>query len=250
MSNLVFNTSTLQAAGLKLSAVFDLDSLPKPLSAQIQALVPKHKQYRQAILIAHAGNKFWQQIKNSAGSNDYSQPLDELQHPIDDYSINLVKAHFKTFYPSVDYQIVYPNSADFDQPVGLQQFGQLAGWHHGSPLKVGINAQWGTWFAYRLLLLSDTDFIPTEVSQSQSPCLSCADKPCISRCPADAVSVNKFNLQACVTYRQSKNSMCQDRCVARMACPVAQQHQYSLEQIQYHYGRSMQVIKRFYPQGN
>jgi epoxyqueuosine reductase len=31
--------------------------------------------------------------------------------------------------------------------------------------------------------------------------------------------------------------------LARLACPIAPEHQYDLEQVQYHYGRSLQMIR-------
>ena len=49
-------------------------------------------------------------------------------------------------------------------------------------LQVGINQDWGSWFAYRVALLADT------ATGHQKPgtvlsCQGCAGKPCIMACP-------------------------------------------------------------------
>ncbi len=249
-----FNAAPLIEVGINLSVVFNLSELPESLYSQINAVAKNLPKSKQLVLFAHAGNRFWRKLKSSqfvirAGSNSNSAAnsgprgmIENSQHPIDDYSIEQVSQHLERTYPNLNFQILYPSGQDFSQPIGLQQLGKLAGWHHDSPLKVGINQTWGTWFAYRVLLVCDGQFNPTETISSNPPCDSCSDQPCISQCPANAVSQTEFDLNRCSGYRASAQSLCDDRCIARMACPVAAQHQYPLEQIQYHYGRSIQII--------
>jgi ferredoxin len=171
-----------------------------------------------------------------------------------------------------DYKIVYPKHQPPFFHLNLQSFGELAGWHHSSPFKVGINTDVGSWFAYRLLILANTEFKPSSKVNSQSPCVSCPSshhdqvldlqtdltdqsnsnsqldsypqsvqqtKPCVKQCPVNALTdQGDYDWKLCFNYRKQKHSLCQDRCLARMACPVAQQHAYTLEQIQYHYNLS------------
>jgi epoxyqueuosine reductase len=256
-----FNAAPLVDAGINLSAVFNLSELPPTLYSQIEAVANNSFKPRQLLLLAHAGNRFWRKLalsefSLSAGSssdpvktNQSKQNINtisEVDHPIDEYSIQQVSQHLQRSYPSLNFQILYPSSSDFAKPIGLQQFGKLAGWHYDSPLKIGINQIWGTWFAYRVLLLCDGQFTPTEKLQSKPPCTSCSDKPCISECPANAVTQTDFDLNCCSQYRASEQSRCSDRCVARLACPVATEHRYPIDQIQYHYGRSMQIIRQMF----
>lgn len=249
-----FNAAPLLDAGINLSAVFNLSELPESLYTQIQAATSTLSKPKQLLLFAHAGNRFWRKLElsefsitaatglGSVSGSDYSKNASKTGHPIDEYSTQQVIQHLQRYYPSLGFQILYPSGLDVDQPIGLQQFGELAGWHHDSPLKVGINQAWGTWFAYRVLLVCDGQFKPTEKLKSKSPCTNCSAKPCVSRCPADAVNQHHFELNRCSQYRASKQSLCRHRCVARLACPVATEHRYPPEQIQYHYGRSMQII--------
>jgi epoxyqueuosine reductase len=245
-----FIAAPLIDTGINLSAVFNLSDLPHALYTQVEAAAKKLPNSKQVMLFAHAGNRLWRKLQSSdfgfASVHNSARPIDNTRHPIDGYSIEKVTEHLKQYYPSLNFQILYPSAQDFNQPIGLQQFGELAGWHHNSPLKVGINQTWGTWFAYRVLLVCDGQFKPTEKLQSKSPCVSCSDKPCISECPAKALSQTAFDLNRCSQYRASEQSQCRDRCVARLACPVSIEHRYPIEQIQYHYGRTMQIIQQMF----
>jgi len=225
--------SLLDAAGLNLHAVFAIDDLPAPLRDSLGA----PGSYRQLILVGNGGRALWSAIGRSARvSTD----------PIDDFSRREVEQWLATQAAGCRYEIVYPG----ERPVGLQSLGELAGWHFASPFMVGINAQWGTWFAYRAVLLADTDFELTRplagAAPSQSPCAACADTPCIAACPARAMSGGRFDLQRCVAYRRAPASACRATCLARLACPVGSEHRYSDEQIRHSYSISLQMIERYY----
>jgi hypothetical protein len=55
-----------------------------------------------------------------------------------------------------------------------------------------------------------------------------------------------FDVFECSHFRLQENSPCHDRCLARLACPVAPEHRYELAQVQYHYGRSLQTIRTYF----
>lgn len=219
----------LEEAGINLQAVFDLASLPSSITSTLKALFPDFSNYRQLILFAHAGRRMWQQVKPTLSSTNEA---------IDSYSRHVVSRFCNHHLEGKAFRLIYPSN----HPVGLQSLGKLAGWHHDSPFRIGINQQWGSWFAYRAAVLADSNFEPTSKQQGPSPCTDCASKPCITACPAKALE-NDFSLQACLDYRKRPDSQCKDRCLARMTCPVAKQHQYTLEQINYHYGISMKMIE-------
>ncbi|MFC1567623.1 hypothetical protein ACFL3K_00270, partial [Pseudomonadota bacterium] len=96
------------------------------------------------------------------------------------------------------------------------------------------------------VVLADSDFEPTPPLTAPSPCDSCMEKPCIPACPADALTGSDASLQPCIDYRLTGDSRCKDRCFSRMACPVAVEHKHSMQQLNYHYGRSMQTIEDYY----
>lgn len=223
-----FDQSKFDKAGLNLHAIFDISTLPNSTYKELQELYPDLSDYNQLILLAHGGRHLWEKIQLNADSTN----------PVDDYSIKVVNKFFDKDLGNIKFKLIYPSQA----PVGLQSLGELAGWHHSSPFRVGINKQWGSWFAYRVAMLADSHFQTTSKVEDDSPCSSCKGRPCISACPAEALE-SEFSLDKCLSYRKSEDSLCKDRCLARMTCPVAKEHQYELEQIQYHYGISMKMIE-------
>lgn len=219
----------LNEAGLNLQAIFNIAELPAELAADIRRRFDPECQYRQLILIGHGGKTLWASLKAS-GINS--------EDPIDDFSSEKLRQALAGHR----HTLIYPAK----DSVGLQTLGKLAGWHHTSPFMVGINQSWGSWFAYRAVALSDTDFVPTPPLVSVSPCGTCQDQPCISACPAQAVSDSAFDLNKCVTYRKQATSLCRETCLARISCPVASEHRYDDEQIRHTYSISMRMIEQYY----
>ncbi len=162
--------------------------------------------------------------------------------PIDSFSKGVVQRWLSANYPEAAFETVYPAG---QRLVPLQQLGALAGWHHASPFRVGINREWGSWFAYRVALLIDAELPVTEPEDWDSPCVECAEKPCITACPAGAVGGTSDMLPRCIDFRLQENSSCARQCLSRLACPVAMEHRYSSEQLNYHYGVSLQTILRW-----
>ena len=217
----------LDAQGLNLQAVFNLADLPLELRQQLPPDMLGG--YRQLLLIGHRGRLLWQQVQQA-------QPADT--DPIDSFTQTQVEAWLQRRLPGVRHAWVYPGAG----MIGLQHLGALAGWHHPSPFMVGVHAAWGSWFAYRAVLLLDADLPPTPPLTDPAPCPSFASRACVAACPADALR-NGFDLQACITHRLQPDSSCAARCLARNACPLGEDGRYSDEQIAYHYGQSLAVLR-------
>lgn len=218
--------------GLNLQAIFNLFELPREIIEPIEKQLDDISRFRQLILLGHGGKAFWSALKNSPINTD---------NPVDDFSIDIVRQLFATKLSNHCFQIIYPGPPT----VPLQTLGELAGWHNRSPFMVGINAQWGSWFAYRVAILADTQLDCTPTIAAKSPCLTCSDKPCISSCPATAITAEHFDIRRCTDYRSLQSSPCIDKCISRISCPVKEEHRYSEEQINYHYGQSMKMINNF-----
>jgi epoxyqueuosine reductase len=229
------SSAVLNEAGLNCHAVFAIANFSEEVRVELLARCPQAKNYQQLILIGHAGTQFWRSL------NDNVVDVLDQAHPIDTFTVDVVQKFLQTEYPSVDYEIVYPGA----YTLSLQELGKLAGWHHASPFMVGVNSHFGSWFAYRALVLANTDLPVTPEHISASPCLTCEGKPCISACPPGALNDGKFNLEKCIGYRQQDDSQCKTTCLARRACPVASEHRYTNEQMQYHYGRSMKMLELY-----
>ncbi len=220
--------------GFPLVAVIDLAELPEHLAVLMQS-VPL-EDYRRLVLTANVGRSFWPKVKENWASS---------QHPVDDYSRHVTQTYAQTYLPDDETVLLYPTQ---EHLIPLQQLGQYVGWSHTSPVGVGIHADYGLWFAYRTAFVTTAELPPTEIDTRPSPCLSCSDKPCLSACPAQALSATaKIQLDPCLDHRIAEQSSCADRCLARLACPVGQaDYQYSLEQIQYHYTQGFEALKAWH----
>lgn len=232
---MTFKPQPLINKGLNLHFVFDIQQLPQPIFQQLKKHNRDLNDFKQLILIAHAGNQLWKTLEE----NDITPLTEQSNNPIDHFTISSINSWFNQHHPAIHKKIIYPST----QPIALQELGQLAHWHYPSPFLVGINDQYGTWFAYRAAILCDSDFIISEPIKSQSPCNTCQSKVCITQCPAQAISEAAFNMDACLNYRLKENSLCQKTCLARTACPVGKSQQYTDEQIRYHYGVSLKMIR-------
>ena len=226
----VFHAEFFNGLGLNLHAIFNLAQLPPEMMAKLD--IPPHA-YRQLIVLGHGGKAMWESLKVSGIQSD---------NPVDTFSIQAIQRYFAQYLPDAGYDVIYPGIC----PVGLQALGRLAGWHHASPLMLGINATWGTWYACRVVVLADTDFATTVPLQGTPPCASCQHKPCVDHCPAAALAEGVLDFQKCIDYRKQSASKCKSTCLARVSCPVAGEHRYSAAQIEYHYSISMKIIAQEY----
>lgn len=225
----------LDDAGLNRQHVFDLADLPADLTAP---LAPTARE-TQLILFGHAGRRLWERVQA-----DHAGATLATRHPIDEYSVRIVEQWVRQALPGAHARFVYPFGLPAGLHVALQRLGTLAGWHHPSPFMVGIDATWGSWFAYRAVLLTDTTLPASAPEDLGHPCPTCSRKPCITACPGQALESGTLDMQACRRQRLAENSPCALGCVARTACPVGVEHRYELSQIQ-HSGRgSLAAISR------
>ena len=220
--------------GVNLVAVLDCASLPDKI---IQALLAEDiplRDYSRLVLLGNGGSRFWQALQEHG--------MDGID-PVDDYSWYLAQTLIRRYLDNPRYLRLFPNA--YNAP--LQQLGALAGWHHPSPLGIGINPRFGLWFAYRAAFLTALALPLSTLPASRSPCEDCVDQPCISACPVHAVhGVDRYDVARCIGYRLAADSPCRDRCFARLACPVAAEHRYSIDQIRYHYLHSLTTVGAYY----
>lgn len=224
-----FPAAELAAAGLNRHAIFRRSDLPADLLAQLPA-----GDWQELVLLAHAGPLLWQRVSTAQRAGTVGG-----DDPIDAYTVDCVK---RLFSGSLR-QILYPGA----QAPGLQALGQLAGWHRATPFMVGIDAEYGTWFAYRALLLTAGGFLPTPPVDREHPCAACRERPCLTACPAGALANGELELATCLDYRLQADSPCAVTCHAREACPVGRQHRYPQAQIAHAYGHSLRFLRAWRP---
>lgn len=219
----ILNDQTLEEAGLVLQGVLPTARVDLPVEAN---------GFSQLLVFAHGGRRFWEYARSLVSEPD---PEDDL---LDHCAMTLAQ-DFMSRIDEHDYRILYPVD---HMGIDLIGIGRELGWHHPSPMGIGIMPKWGTWFAYRVVIAANTQFEPTS-HQVESPCETCSDRPCINACPAGAVSsASSFNLESCATYRMESGAACASQCLSRQRCPVASEHQYGETQIRYHYDRSLAAL--------
>ncbi|WP_286831687.1 MULTISPECIES: hypothetical protein [Kordiimonas] len=237
MQYLFDEQGVLARAGLNLHAVFALEALPADVRDALMGAGMEASRFHQLILLGHGGTALWQAVgADGLGVDD----------PIDSHSRKAAAAYLDASPACAGYAFLYPPS---DNPVPLIRMGELAGWHHTSKFRVGINRDWGSWFAYRALVLADSRFTPVSRPRDTSPCDACEDKPCIKACPAAAVTDGEFLSGRCFDHRLSDGSSCAEACQARLACPVAAEHRYEADQVRYHYSRSLESLRSYRKRG-
>lgn len=226
----LFPAAMLDAAGLNRQHVFDLGDLPADVAVTCGDIAG----FRQLILLAHGGRRLWDCVQ-AAGSGG--------EHPVDDYVSGIVQRWTADNLPGCRTRLLYPGAA----PVPLQRLGKLAGWHQPAPFMVGIDPEWGPWWAYRAALVADSNFRPSAPVDRASPCASCAHQPCVTACPAGAMDDGRFALEACLAFRRRAASPCAFTCLARVACPVGAEHRYDTSQLRHSYGQSLTLAHGITP---
>jgi hypothetical protein len=113
---------------------------------------------------------------------------------------------------------------------------------HVSPLGILIHPDWGLWHAYRGALAFATALDLPPRDPRPSPCESCRERPCLSRCPVGAITAAGFAAPTCRAHLAAPaGAGCvAEGCLARRACPVGAQHRYAAAQAEFH----MQAFKR------
>lgn len=114
-----------------------------------------------------------------------------------------------------------------------QKTGQVA----PSRISMFIHAQFGLWHAYRfaLALPGPLHDLPA-ASGFASPCLDCAEQPCLDACPVQAFTGDDYRVDQCMDYLASSTPTdCRKRgCLARRACPVGLEFTYQVEHARFH----------------
>lgn len=216
----------LAEAGLNIFASTPIKSLPPEILKDIELEGIDVSRAATIVILGNGGGTLWSKL---------SKPIDPAQHPFDQYTQRQILNFNDQYLHDTELQLLYPHPK---WTIPLQRLGRLLNIARPSKLGLDIHPNFGPWFAYRGAFLTSVELPPTNMRSNlndvESPCESCATTPCISHCPSGAVQKDKFQLSTCSDFRLSESSPCFDRCLARMACPVGREHQYSLEQFQYH----------------
>jgi hypothetical protein len=211
-------TTILAAAGLAYRGGFCLDTIDD---------VPVGKDGNPPgtlILVGDVGGAIWPQFSRSPEANDGAPD------PLDRWTRRIVDGIAETTGATAIYPFGGPPYWPF------QRWAQRAEPVFPSPLGILIHPEHGLWHAYRAAMTFPGRLNLPPKSEAQSPCESCAGKPCLSACPVNAFTVRGYNVDACAAHIAcAAGEPCMaGGCLARNACPVAPDRRYSAAQIRFH----------------
>lgn len=134
--------------------------------------------------------------------------------------------------------VVYPFEGPPYHP--FIQWAKRTGTLFSSPIGLTIHPTYGLWLAFRAALLIDHPLYGDDASKSQPeparrPCDDCKDRPCLTSCPVGAFSGDSYDFEACLDQVATPVNACRDSgCLARLACPVGQEHRYAKPHAGFH----------------
>ncbi len=92
-----------------------------------------------------------------------------------------------------------------------------------SPVGLMIHARAGLWLSFRgaIRVAGQRD----DADVNHSPCATCAQKPCQSACPFDAMAGDGYDVAKCHAWLDGADGDCMAAgCAIRRACPVSQSY--------------------------
>lgn len=173
------------------------------------------------VLIGNAGPDMWRQF--STHMPDGPNPLDTWTRQ----TLDPVAAKFGG-------RAVYP----FDGPpyFPFQRWAMQADDVSPSPIGPLVHPLYGMWHAYRAAILFEDRLETPDTERTPSPCLTCAEKPCINTCPVSAFAPDHYEVAACRAHIavEAGADCLQNACMARRACPIGQDYIYEPAQAEFH----------------
>ena len=231
-------------------AAFGLNLVGVARAADYDALVPPKYRlaggadaHRSAIVIGNGGGAFWSAYRAHAAAHpDFAA----RPHPLDDFTAEVMRERILPLAAragvAADLRLPF---RDDDPPLSFVHLAEAAGLGRRSLLAVLIHPEFGPWIALRGALLVDADLTAARPAAHFDPCSGCVERPCITACPAAAVShPGGWDVGRCIDHRIAHASDCPDRCEARVACVYGRAHRYPADAMMHHHHRAFAVMRR------
>lgn len=193
------------------------------------------------LLIGNAGPSIWrsfQKIKD--GPFDGKKNKADGGHPLDHWTRSLIDPIACEF----EAQALYP----FDGPPyhPFQRWAMRAEPVFSSPIGPLVHPVYGLWHAYRGALIFEKQIDFPEIETVSAPCETCAEKPCLTRCPVGAFGPQTYDVPACVSHlsRAPKVACRTGGCLARHGCPIGQNYAYLPQQAEFHMDKFVESQRR------
>ncbi|MCV0429220.1 MAG: hypothetical protein K5905_27535 [Roseibium sp.] len=177
------------------------------------------------LLIGSTGPSLWPVFTRST---EYS---DDAPHALDRYTKRVLTDLANTN----GFRVLFPFEGPPYYP--FQQWAIKCGGFSQSPMGVLAHRDYGPWSGFRAVFLSP-DRQPHFIGPAtmQGPCETCQDKPCLSVCPANALSREAgYDVPSCRAHLEAtENAECLSGCLARRACPFGAEHQQEAATARFH----------------
>ena len=188
---------------------------------------------QSAVVFANGGTLFWERFIEDITANP--EHFTEHQHPIDDFVLRCLEAVDPAPENTRRWITCSENATVF---LDFRILAERAGIGHQSPVGLLIHPEYGLWVSLRMVLLTTERISRTDLT-TDSPCTDCEAKPCVSACPAGAVSISAgWSVQKCASFHR-ESTVCEGICHSRRYCPIGRQHRHSRLQHLYHNSRSL-----------
>ena len=199
------------------------------------------------VLIGNAGNALWRAFQASG-------PDMAVRHPLDSW----VAGYLQAAAEALGAELVDAMRPPWPP---IQQWAARAGAGHRSPINLVIHPEYGLWHTFRGALLTAERLPLPDAPALDNPCETCAGKPCLTTCPAEAFALPgngtedelggggfaEFDSPACVDHVESPAGRgCRAAgCLARRACPVGRPWAYDREPAAYHMAAVVRTVRRW-----
>lgn len=185
------------------------------------------------ILAGNAGSDMWAAFSSAGPGPDPRNPLDSWLKPQILAAAQAVGGH-----------AILPNEGPPYVPI--QDWALRADPIHRSPTGIMIHPEYGLWHVYRaaFLFAEPVEFAPVE--EVQSPCETCASRPCLAVCPVDAFKPDRFDFKSCSDHvADDAGAICRERgCMARRACPVGHNFTYPRDAQEFHTAAFLRAARK------
>jgi len=178
------------------------------------------------VLVGNAGPAMWQAFAIAVPPSE----REARRHPLDDWSRSVLT----TAAERLGVRVLFP----FDGPprYPFQAWALRTRTVHPTPIGPLIHPEYGLWHAYRgAFVVAEPIDLPAP-DDRPSPCDSCAEKPCLSACPVDAIAHSAYDVPACTSHIATPDGTdCLNfGCRARAVCPVGRDNAYDPAQAAFH----------------
>lgn len=211
-------TDELAAAGFLLLGGFHRESAGE-LSGTSRIEFPE-----TLLLIGSTGPEIWPAF---SASLEYS---DGAPDPLDRYTRRVLG----DIADAAALDAVFPFEGPPYYP--FQRWALAAGGFSQSPLGVLVHERYGPWAGFRGAFLSSERLVLRYVAATEGPCPTCSDKPCLTACPVDAISIEAgYDVPRCRAHLvEHPEADCLTGCLARHACPFGSRFRQKPEQARFH----------------